>query len=244
MIRKLILLIFIAAPAAFAQSYPGWTFYGGLAHALQKPNSGTFIDTEAGESFSFEPCAAGSADILGGSLQQALCSRRDFHGFDLSVKRNLSPSLGIRADVSAYYDKTHSVDTFGEGADQHIDTNRITDRTLLVLTGIEWGNNTGPRWRPFVHALGGVARQTSTDRQTSTGPFNFTLRDSVTSVALKIGGGLDVALTPRVDVRLIQVDYTPIFARGRHDTGNADFDQRVKGKTANNLTFAFGIVLH
>jgi hypothetical protein len=240
--RKLALFVLLIASSALAQTSP-WSFYGGYAHALQKPNAGTYIVSEGGESFAFQPCAADSAEILGASLQHALCARRDFHGFDLSLERKLTPTLGWRSDVSAYFDKTESVDTFGQGVDQHVDTNRLTDRTVLALTGIEWSTAVSGRWRPFGHVLAGLARQTSNDRQTSTGPFDFTLHDSVTSFALKVGGGLDIPISSRVDLRLIQIDYTPIFARGRHVSGNADFDERVKGKTANNVTLSFGIVI-
>lgn len=63
--------------------------------------------------------------------------------------------------------------------------------------------------------------------------------------ALSVGGGLDVNLTPRVDLRLIEVDYVPVFGRDRNTpTVNADFDQRVKGRTAKNVTFGFGLVFH
>ena len=232
----------LAVPAA-AQSYPKVTVYGGYAHALQKPNSGTFIVSEGGDSFSFEPCAADGADVLGASLQHALCSRRDFHGFETSVNYNFSRTLSLRTDVSALWGNTRSVDTFDDNGG-HTDTNLIKDRTLLAVTGIEVGDNAARRWRPYFHALAGIARQTSKDTQTSTGPFDFQLRDSVTSFAMKIGGGIDLPISSRVDLRVLEVDYTPIFAGSRNDSGNADFDQRVKGKRANNVTFSFGIVVH
>lgn len=242
-ISFLFTLLVCALPAA-GQSYPKVSFYGGLAHAVQKPNTGTFIVSEGGETFSFQPCGADGADILGGNLQKVICDRRDFHGFDSSFKVNLSRTIGIRTDISALYDEARSVDAFGSGADAHVDTNVFKDRTILALTGIELGDNAARRWRPFAHALVGVARQTSKDAQTSTGPFDFTLRDSVTSFAMKLGAGIDVPVAPRVDVRVIEVDYTPVFARDRHVPGNADFDQSVKGKTAQNITFSFGIVIH
>lgn len=241
-VQFLLTILAIAVPAA-AQSYPKWTIYGGLAHALQKPNSGTFDVSEGGDTFSFQPCAADSADILGPHLQNVLCSRRDFHGFDASFKYNVSRMWGVRTDVSALYNKSQAADTFGEGADAHTDTNVFHDRTLLLLSGIEIGDNAAARWRPFAHVLAGVARQRSIDTQTSTGPFDFELRDSVTSFAMKVGGGIDLPVSSHVAVRLIEVDYTPIFARSRHDAGNADFDQSVKGKTAKNVTFSFGIVV-
>lgn len=39
--------------------------------------------------------------------------------------------------------------------------------------------------------------------------------------------------------------YVPVFGRDRTTpTVNADFDQRVKGRTAKNVNFSFGIVMH
>jgi opacity protein-like surface antigen len=242
-LRFLVITLAFAVPAA-AQSYPKWTVYGGFARGLQKPNSGEFTVSEGGDSFSFQPCAADSADILGAHLQNVLCSRRDAHGIDTSFKYNVSRTWGIRTDLSALYAKSRAADTFGVGADAHTDTNVIKDRTLLAVTGIEIGDNAATRWRPFAHAMAGLAQQRSIDTQTSTGPFDFQLRDTVTSFAMKIGGGIDLPVTPRVAVRLVEVDYTPVFARSRHDSGNADFDQSVKGKTAQNVTFSFGIVVH
>jgi hypothetical protein len=112
------------------------------------------------------------------------------------------------------------------------------------VTGIELADNAAMRWRPFAHVMAGLARQTSHDVQTSTGPFDFELRDNVTSFAMKIGGGIDLPVNSRLDVRVIEIDYTPVFARSRHVPGNADFDQSVKGRTAQNVTFGFGLVLH
>ena len=242
--RKLFVLIPFLASAALAQSYPRVTYYGGLAHALQRPNSGTFTVSEGGEDFSFQPCSADGADILGSNLQHSLCSRRDFRGLEGSVKLNTSRFLGVRADVSAAWGKTRAADTFGDGADMHTDTNTIHDRTLMALAGLELADNAATRWRPFAHLLAGVARQTSRDVQTSTGPFNFELRDAVTSFAMKFGGGIDLPLSSRLDVRVLEVDYSPVFARSRHVPGNADFDQSVSGRRANNVTFGFGLVLH
>jgi len=242
--RKLFFLTLFTASVAYGQSYPKVTWYGGYSQGFQHRNAGTFNVTEDGETFAFQPCAADSADILGPHFQRAVCNRHDARGFEGSLKYNLSQRLGIRADISSLSGRTTAADTFGDGADAHTDTNTIRDRTNLAVVGIELGNNAAARWRPFVHVLAGVARQTSTDSQTSTGPFVFTIRDSVTSFAMKIGGGIDLPVTPHVDVRLIEADYVPIFTGGRHQPGNADFDQSVGGKTAHNVTFGFGLVLH
>jgi len=236
--RKSLLLVLLLALPAWGQSIE---YYGGLSHSVQKPNSGNFIVSEGGESFEFNPCSAEGMDIVGANLSRVFCHRRDFHGFNLGAKYNLSKSLGIRADFSAYFDETRAVDTFGTGADAHTDTNTFKDRTYVLVVGPELAFEHG-NWKPYVHLMGGLARQTSDDTQTSTGPFAFSLHDRVTSPTLKAGGGIDVRLTPHLDLRLIEIDYNPIFAKDRHVPGNADFDQRSKGKTADNVTFTVGLV--
>ena len=236
--RKSWLLIVVLTIPAWGQSIE---WFGGISHSVQKPNSGNFIVTEDGDTFVFDPCSADGVDALGTHLSRVYCRKRDFHGFTLGAKYNLSKSLGMRADFSAYFDKTRAVDTFGEGADEHTDTNTFDDKTYTLVAGPEWAFEHGS-WKPYVHVLGGFARQTSDDTQTSTGPFAFSLHDRVTSPTIKAGGGIDVSLTPHLALRLIEVDYNPIFAKDRHVPGNADFDQRVKGKTADNVTFTVGLV--
>jgi hypothetical protein len=81
--------------------------------------------------------------------------------------------------------------------------------------------------------------------QTSTGPFNFTLNDKVTSFAMKIGAAADIRMGKYIDLRVFEINYNPIFARGkRHVPGNADFDLSVAGKRADNLTLGVGLVFH
>jgi len=199
--------------------------------------------TEDGESFEIQPCAPDGIDALGANLNHVFCDRRDFHGFNLGAKYNLSPTLGIRTDFSAYFNKDRSIDPFGTGADAHIDTNTFDEKTYVLVIGPEVRRDFGS-WRPFAHAMAGVARQTSTDVQTSTGPFAFTIHDRTTSLALKVGGGIDVRISPRVDLRVIEIDYQPIFAKDRNTPVSALFEQRVKGKTAQNVTLSAGIVWH
>jgi opacity protein-like surface antigen len=238
------LLTIACASQAFGQMAPKWDFNLSLSHALQKPNSGTLLVSEDGEGFAIQPCTADGIDALGPNLNRIFCDRSDFHGFNLGAKYNLSPTLGIRTDFSAYENKDRTVDSFGTGADAHTDTNSIRERTYVLVTGLEARRDFGS-WRPYVHALAGVARQTSEDVQTSTGPFDFVIHDRTTSLALKIGGGIDVRLSPRFDLRIIEVDYQPIFAKDRNTPVSDNFfEQRVKGKTAQNVTLSAGIVWH
>jgi opacity protein-like surface antigen len=230
---------------AAGQTAPKWDFNLSLSHALQEPTLSALRGNFGGETFTIEPCTAGGVDELGANLNHILCDRRDFHGFNLGAKYNLSPTLGIRTDFSAYFNKDRAVDSFGAGVDAHTDTSTYRERTYVLVTGLEARRDFGG-WRPYAHVMAGVARLMEEDTETSTGPFNFVLQDHTTSLALKIGGGIDVRISPRVDLRVIEIDYQPILARDRHTpvTGQFVFDQSVKGKTAQNLTFGIGIVWH
>jgi len=230
---------------AAGQTAPKWDFNLSLSHALQEPTLSALQGTDGGETFTIEPCTAEGIGALGANLSHILCDRRDFHGFNLGAKYNLSPTLGIRTDFSAYFNKDRAVDSFGTGVDAHTDTSTYRERTYVLVSGIEARRDFGG-WRPYAHVMAGVARLTEDDTETSTGPFNFVLKDHTTSLALKIGGGIDVRISPRVDLRVIEIDYQPILARDRHTpvTGQFVFDQNVKGKTASNVTFGIGLVWH
>lgn len=237
------LLLIASVSTVAAQTASKMEYSISLSHALQKPNSGTLNGVEDGESFSIQPCTSDGIDALGSHLNHIFCDRRDFPGFNLGAKYNLSPTLGIRTDFSAYFNKDRSVDSFGSGADAHTDTNSFNEKTYVLVIGPEVRRDFGS-WRPFAHAMAGVARQTSTDVQASTGPFAFTIHDRTTSLALKVGGGVDVRISPRIDLRIIEIDYEPIFAKDRNTPVSALFEQRVKGKTAQNVTLSIGLVWH
>ena len=245
MIRKisfLLSVIVVAAPAAFAQGdYHRWDVSGSFVYAKQEVNSGAQTVVEGPDTFTFQPCTPDGADTLGHDLQRIFCTRRGFKGFDASVAYNFKKHFGVVADMTYLFKNDKTVDDFGT----HVDTNRFRDRNWEVLGGLQIKNNDKERrFKPFFHALAGFARQTSNDVQTSTGPFDFTLNDSVTSFAMKIGAGADIRVGKRIDLRVFEINYNPIFARGRHVPGNADFDLSVAGKRADNVTLGVGIVIH
>ncbi len=249
--RKLSLLALVVlalSPAALAQNgddYHKVEVSGGYSYGRFEPNSGTQTVTAGPDVFSFEPCTPDGADILGGDLQRIFCERRGFQGFDASVAYNFTKYLGVKGNVSGHFKKDRTVDQFTDAGVTRTDTNDLTDRTWQFLAGLQVKNNSREaRVKPFAHALFGVARQTSHDVQSSTGGFNFTLDDEVTSFSMKLGGGIDLRLSEHVDLRVIEVNYNPIFAGDRDVPGNADFDLRVAGRTAHNFTIGVGIAFH
>lgn len=237
-----LILLVTGAPATLAQNdYHRWEVAGSFVYAKQEPNSGQQTVVEGPDTFSFQPCTPDGADILGHDLQRIFCQRRGFKGFNASVAYNFRKHFGVVGDLTYLYKNDRTVDDFGA----HIDTNRLRDRTWEVMGGLQIKNNDKERrFKPFFHVLAGLARQSSHDVQTSTGPFNFTLNDRVTSFAMKIGAGADIRMGKRIDLRVFEINYNPIFARDRHVPGNADFDLTVAGKRADNLTLGVGIVIH
>lgn len=158
---------------------------------------------------------------------------------------NLSRYFGVKANLTGHFKTETFVDRFSDNGG-HTDTNRIADRVWQFLGGVQIKDDRaeGRRLKPFAHALVGAARQTSHDVQTSVGGTNFTLDDDTTSFAMKLGGGLDVRLSRRVDLRLIEFDYNPIFAPDRAVAGNDVFTLRVAGRRSDTYTFGVGLAFH
>jgi opacity protein-like surface antigen len=133
-------------------------------------------------------------------------------------------------------------------------TRETTERLYNFLAGVQVKNNSkSKRFKPYGHALLGVARQTVDFTEHSSFPLinlteTVTSRDQTTSFALKLGGGLDVKISPRVDLRVVEFNYNPVFAGDRTLGGTIIFSTFAPGsyshtgRTAHNFTIGFGIV--
>ena len=159
--------------------------------------------------------------------------REGFNGFNASVTGNFSRYLGAKFDYS-YHQKSFS---FGP--------DNTSIRLHNFLGGIQFKDNeTEGTLKPFAHALVGLGR-TSADLS----EFDNRLEDfDDAGFAAAIGGGLDVRVTPNIDVRVIQVDYNPM----RFDftdfgisglPGTPAFRGDLK-RTLHNFRIGIGIVIH
>ena len=102
-----------------------------------------------------------------------------------------------------------------------------------VTAGIQVKNNkhTG-RFKPFAHVLIGAAHvRSSTSNFTCSPAANCAVlippssdANTDTRFAGAFGGGLDIKINDRFDIRAIQVDYNPVF---------------VSGGSANNVRIAY-----
>ncbi len=243
--QKLLLSVFfisLCASLVLAQGsgdYNKVEFYGGYSLASVQPNTKTF--TAFGSTL--EPCSSAATPILGKNYQTSFCHRRGFNGFDASITYNFNRYFGIKGNVTGHYKTDKFVDTFG--AD--IETLNTKNRAYNFLVGVQVKDNLKTkRFKPLVHALFGLA--TMSFKGVNTAPTvpsdNYTLRSKVTSFAMKLGGGIDVRVNRKIDIRLIEVDYNPIFTRDYAVTGFSSSSIAQRSKRMNNFTIGFGIVFH
>ena len=199
-------LICACAPAALAQDYHRFELFGGYSHAR--------VDTGIGDS---DP-----------DLSDVIDEREGFHGFNVSATGNLNRYFGLKFDFSGHF-KSKSF-PFNNG---RVD---IDSSIYNVLGGVQIkDNSTETRFKPFAHALAGIAKARNEVEFIDACPIlaplpcpvDFT--DSDTGFAAALGGGLDIRAGSRFDIRAIQIDYNPT---------------KVFDNTQHNFRIGVGIVIH
>jgi hypothetical protein len=250
-LMHLSLLILASASTALAQGssdYHKWDLYGGYSLDRLESNVSQASFTSGGGTQTFSNlCSSATGEEVGPNFQSFFCSRRSFNGFDASVTRNVSKYVGIKGDFTAHFKSQAFVDKFTPPGVTQTISNK--ERLYNFLGGIQIKNNSrDARVKPFAHALAGLARYTNRQQQTLDlfPQFNFTIEDRVTSFAMKLGGGLDIRAGKRIDIRVIEIDYNPVFAGDRNPKSIAGPFTTVgfNGKTAHNFTIGVGIVIH
>ncbi|HEX8736099.1 MAG TPA: outer membrane beta-barrel protein [Pyrinomonadaceae bacterium] len=147
-------------------------------------------------------------------------------GVNVSGTYYLTKRFGLTADFSAHFKTNNTPLTNGNIEDKI--------RILNVLGGPQYKFRNSSRVTPFVRGLAGVAVTSSKLKVMS----SFTGEDtsSSTDFALALGGGVDVRVNKRLDLRVFQADYNPVFLSGGNELGF--------GKSrADNVRFSFGVVL-
>jgi opacity protein-like surface antigen len=241
----MIALLALATQSAAQQTagYHKWEFYGGYLHGRNVYSAKEDDVTFGGATQNIILCTPTADANFGANFEKLLCKRNTFHGFDAAATYNVSRYFGIKADFSWQRHKATLVDDFGAGG---VQTSINTETKYEIFGGVQIKDNaTETRWKPFAHVLAGVVHEklSGTDLNPVQGTTNYS--DRPTSFALKLGGGLDVRLNHRLDLRAIEVDYVPIFAGSRPLTITPPtFGINVIGRTANNLIFSVGLVIH
>lgn len=219
-------LIAVLAPAVLAQDdYKKWEFFGGYS-AMQ-------FDTLAGNTGS-----VAVDEVLGG--------RSTLRGFELSLVRNFHKYVGVKGDYSLHLREDNFTRPGGSGT--------VDSTVHNFLGGLQFKDNaTEARFKPFAHVLAGVAVQKldvdSPNLGAVFGITDFSTRE--TSFAMAFGGGIDIRLNDRIDIRAGQVDLNLIW-RGEQQTGIvlapapgqiAGSPFVIPGNTQTNLRLSAGIVI-
>jgi len=221
-------LILISATAALAQDdYKKYEFFAGY--------SALWLDNLAGDTGS--PAVD---DVLG--------EKQNLRGFNVAGVYNFHKYVGAKFDYSLHLREDNFSRPAGSGT---------IDTTLQnILGGIQIKNNMedGPTFKPFGHALFGIAVQ-KVDVDSPNLPALFGINDfhtNETSFAMAFGGGLDIKLNHRIDIRAIQVDWN-IINRGDQQTGivlaptpfqTVGQPFFIPGTRQDNLRLGVGIVIH
>ena len=221
-------LVLLSTITAFAQDdYKKYEFFGGY--------SALHLDNLAGDTGS--PAVD---DVLG--------EKQTLRGFNLEFGRNFHKYVGAKFDYSLHLREDNFSRPLGSGT--------IDSTIQNFLGGIQVKNNAhdGPTFKPFGHALFGVAVQ-KLDVDSPQLPALFGVSDfhtNETSFAMAFGGGLDIKLNDRFDVRVIQIDWN-IINRGDQQTGivlaptpfqTVGSPFVIPGTRQDNLRIGIGIVIH
>lgn len=159
---------------------------------------------------------------------------------------------------------------------------RVSQQNYNYLGGIQIKNNSKEkRVKPFAHVLAGVSKQTvklkdftdsgdSFDSNSRARRIYGTDKISNTGFTMQFGGGLDIRLSKRLDLRVIQFDYNPVRIKEQQilafqqpitgvnipnnltflNTASPDFTQyspfdiKVRSRWQNNFRIGIGVVFH
>jgi opacity protein-like surface antigen len=155
------------------------------------------------------------------------------NGFNVAGTSYFTKRFGITADFSAnFQSRNHVFDT--EEAKSKLSLYNIT-------AGPQFRFSNASRFTPFVHGLAGIAHRNLRETFTDTTMSNFgttAFEDNGTSFALNLGGGVDYRLNDRFSLRIVQLDYNPIFLSSRTIDTVA-----FPSQTLNGFRFSTGIVI-
>lgn len=165
------------------------------------------------------------AEIFVGYSGASLYTGDDFepieNGFEVAAVYNVHRYVGIKADFSGTYKKVEG-DFYSATSTATLGRYRADHSLYNAAIGVQFKNNRRQaKVKPFAHVLVGYGKhadkfKTPCPSGAVCPPFNI----DFTGVSLIVGGGLDIKVNRRIDVRAIQFDLNPIFYKsgGRNNS--------------------------
>ena len=208
------ILILAATSAVFAQDKRGEVFVG-------------YSNLQADRSF----------DSLGNFNNFTETFKRNgLHGVEVSATGFPTSWFGITGDFSYHRKATDTTITGGNS--------NYKREAFYFMAGPTLKLRNASRVEPYAHALFGGAHLRERYALTTistTGNTQFSFEPNTTRFAMGIGGGLDVRLGSKFSLRVVQVDYTPIFTGDRLVTINNN-SIRLDKSRVDSLRISTGIV--
>ncbi len=137
-----------------------------------------------------------------------------FHGINVAGVYNFTRYVGVKADVSATF---HGGDFSIPFTPTTTVNGNARNSLYNVLGGVQIKDNAVEgRVKPFAHILVGLGHARTRVESNCTGLncLLITPTSTDTGLAGAFGGGLDVRVNDRFDVRVGQIDYNPVFLKG------------------------------
>jgi|SRR5215203_2525690 len=166
----------------------------------------------------------------GNSINDFFRDRRNFHGVNFAGVYNFNRYLGVKGDVSGTFNSERFTSTVN-GTTVSAKTN---NQLWNFVGGVQLKDNSKSGvFKPFAHAMVGAghirSKLSDFDCSVTINCPVVTTDDtfSDTGFAGVFGGGIDIRVSNRFQIRAIQVDYNPI---------------RIFGGTDHNLRLGAGIV--
>lgn len=170
----------------------------------------------------------------GSTVRDFFRDRANFNGFNVSGVYNLNRYFGVKGDVSGTYNNTRFSETFVDPVSGTTFTTSFNTNNSLynVVGGVQVKDNSkSGTFKPFAHAMAGLGHARTKVKDLTCTPTLAcpVIEDTFTENGLSgvFGGGIDVRLNDKIQIRAIQVDYNPI---------------RFDGDTSHNVRIGAGIV--
>lgn len=135
--------------------------------------------------------------------------RTTLHGVNAAFTGYGSGNLGLTGDFS--WARRGTSETFSGG-----DSSRNTDTYYFMAGPTLKFNRSGSRLEPFVRVMAGASHtrfKADTTSATSGGTLTNSFEVGSTDFTAAAGGGLDIRMGERVKLRILQLDYAPVFLR-------------------------------
>jgi opacity protein-like surface antigen len=238
--------IVLVSPAAIAQSQSSTT-------------TKTKTTTTSSSDKDFSGVFPGAEFFVGyTNLQSEGLPNRNTPGwvFDNSFFRDRSTQHGANVELSGFATNWFSLTgdvSFARQSESASNgssgTNTTRTDTYYFMGGPSWKIRKTFHLEPFARVMAGAAHthyRASTSTPSGGGTTTNAFTAGSTDFAASVGGGFDIRLADHAKLRILQVDYAPVFLRDRTvnvlGAAGAITPTDLEGQRQDNFRFSFGFV--